>query len=1120
MNLAKNAKFILFTLIAHFICVLAGVSPARALAENEKLWLAKHGGEIILCFDPHSPPVEFSSKDGLYDGMAADIFALVEKRLGFSFRKRPCNWSDILRQLEQGAPIVAAAIAHSTSRSEGIFFTAPYVEIPMALVARKGLGEDKTLSDFVRKKVAVVKDFAAVGLLRAKDEGLFEVVEVNDVRSGLQNVAFGAVDAMVVNLAAASYFIEHEALTNLHVAGNMGVSLPLSIGVSKENPVLFAILSKTLAGISQKEIETVAAKWLALKYLSPAVENTLHGMKLALLAGIIGIGIVFLNGLWLRKKLKERTGQLTETEQKVDNLVTNAPLGIFSSTPESRFLYLNQKMADIFGYASPAAMKEQVRDIRADIYVNPAARQQLVEELMQRGSIADSEQEVKHADGGKGWISLSMRKTQDGNGAVIFEGFCQDITDKKKVQLSLKESQSRLTMALQTSDAGAWNFYPGVGKVYFSSTWCMMLGYRPDELENSFDTWLSLLHPDDMLQTNSEVDRFLANGGHNTLELEFRMQTKEGLWRWFLIKGETIEWDFDGQPQRVTGVQFDIQRFKDTEEALKTSELLFRAIFNQTHQLSALIDKDGRFTQVNQTALDFFGVTEEDIVGRSFLANRWWLDNGKNRENLKVFMARTWRGETVRSEVMALGGEGNAHPVDFCLTPFRNKDGEVVSLIFEGRDVFEIKKVQNRLEYEIHHDSLTRLGNRRQCIKAIYEMQLKEHGGGMSILYFDICHFENINHAYGHRRGDELLIIVAERLAGIAEYEMTAHRVGGDQFAVLFRTERPKDAMVFARRIRDEVCRPYCLDGEDVAVDFAFGLAFCGAPEKCVDKVFSQAAIAHMRAKKTKNNPIIMYNRQIHQQFLRNLYLSKAIGQGLLSAEFYLEYQPIIDSRTRCLYGMEALLRWNSAIHGSISPNEFIPIAEENNQINLLGEFVLEQACNFWQQAGFARETLILCVNVSGRQFAQQGFFKRLQSILDRTGMSPSSLKLEITETALMENAHETVIKLKILRKLGVKISIDDFGTGYSSLDYLRQFSADTLKIDMSFIQKMEKDRKSYELVRAMINLAKTFEMTVIAEGIETLEQSRLLQQLGCFLHQGFYYSRPLSQAHEPVFYR
>ncbi len=704
------------------------------------------------------------------------------------------------------------------------------------------------------------------------------------------------------------------------------------------------------------------------------------------------------------------------------------------------------------------------------------------------------------------------------NGELIFEGFVKDITDKKRVQLSLKESQSWLTMALETSNAGVWDFFPTTGEAHFSLTWCTMLGYQPDELEGSFNTWKRLLHPDDFLRATQAVDKFLESGGKTPLESEFRMRTKQGLWRWFMSKGETIEWSEGGKPQRIIGVHFDIQRLKDNEEALKVSELMFRAIFNQTHQFSGLLDKDGSLTQVNKTALDFVGATEEEVVGQNFLETPWWPNHQKTRKKLSGFIEQAWRGETVRNEVMVLDKEGLNHPVDFCLTPFRDKDGDIVSLIFEGRDVTEIKKAQNRLEYEAHHDSLTQLGNRRQCIKGIYEMQLKNHLGGMSILYFDICQFANINHAYGYRWGDELLTFVAERLSRITEYGTTSHRVGGDQFAVLFRSNRPRDAMDYSRRVRDAVRQPYRLDREDVEVEFAFGLAFCGEPEKCVDKVLSQAAIAHMRAKKTKDSSIIMYDARIHQNFLRNLFLGKAIPPGVLSNEFHLAYQPVIDVKSKKLYGMEALLRWDSSDHGAISPGEFIPIAEENNQIALLGEFALEQACLFWVKVGFAKRNLVLSVNVSGKQFAQQGFFKRLQIILDRTGMPPHSLKLEMTETALMENARETVPKLENLRKLGVQISIDDFGTGYSSLDYLRQFSADIMKIDMSFIQKMEKDNKSFELVRAMINLAQTFEMSVIAEGVETAKQSQLLLELGCSIHQGFYYSRPLSQKEALVF--
>ncbi len=858
--MTQNGKIVLFTLVAFFIFALAGNALAAALTETERLWLEEHDGDIVLHFDRKFPPVEFLSQEGEYTGLAADMVALLERRLGVHFRKQADDWPRILNLLKGGAPVISAAATRTEKREDFAFFTAPYVEIPMVIVTNRKHGEGKTLEDFGHKKVVVVDDFVVEEVLREKYSDFFDIVEVKGFPEGLRKVSFGEADAMVLSLAAASYYIEHETLTNLHVAGNMGVSFSLSFSVSKKYPVLFSILSKTLEGIPAEEFQAITEKWVGLRYISPTVRKTLNILQIALLAGVVAVAIVSLNSLWLRKKLRERTGQLSQSEGKVRALIDNAPVGIFTSTLDGRYLHLNQKMANIFGYGSTEEMMERVQDIHMDIYVNPHDRLRIVEELEKAGSVVDHELQVKHADGGLGWISLSLRRTEDDNGMRVFEGFCQDITDRKK-----------------------------------------------------------------------------------------------------------------------------------------------------------------------------------------------------------------------------------AH---------------------------------TRLEYEVNHDSLTQLGNRRQCIKRIYDMLVRNHLGGMALLYFDICRFSNINHAYGHRWGDELLTFVAERLTRMTDYEATAHRVGGDQFALLFRSRRPREAMAFARRVHDAVCRPYRLDREEVDVEFAFGLAFCSEPEECVDKILSQAAIAHMRAKKAKDSSIVMYDARIHQNFLRELFLGKAIPQGMLSNEFFLEFQPVIDIGQGKFYGMEALLRWESGQHGAISPAEFIPIVEENDQISFLGEYALEQACRFWQSAGFTEEGLILSANVSGKQFAQQGFFKRLQNILERTGMPPCFLKLEVTETALMENARETVAKLEALRSLGVQISIDDFGTGYSSLDYLRRFSADTMKIDMSFIQKMESDGKSYELVRAMIDLAKTFDMTVIAEGVETAGQSRLLKDLGCTVHQGYFYSRPLPQADAPDFIR
>ncbi len=400
MQMASNGKCIFFTLVAFFVFALTGTSLATPLTDAEKRWLEEHGDEIVLNFDRNFPPIEFVSKDGEYLGMAADIVALLEKQLGLPLRKRANDWPRILQQLEEGAPVISAAVTRTEKRAKFVYFTGPYVEIPMVIVTKREFGENKTLEDFGQKKVAVVNDFAAEEALRKKYEGIFEIVEVKGFKDGLRKVAFGEADGMVISLAAASYYIEDEALTNLHVAGNMGGSFSLCLGVSKNYPVLFSILSKTLDNIPPEELQAVTAKWLGFKYLPPKVENTLHVLKLALLFGLFAVGLAFLNGFWLKKKLRERTGQLSQTEQKVEALVENAPVGIFSSTPDGRYLHINQKMADIFGYSSSEEMMECVRDIHTDIYVDSHDRLEMVEELKHAGSVADRELEVKHADGG------------------------------------------------------------------------------------------------------------------------------------------------------------------------------------------------------------------------------------------------------------------------------------------------------------------------------------------------------------------------------------------------------------------------------------------------------------------------------------------------------------------------------------------------------------------------------------------------------------------------------------------------------------------------------------------------------------------------------------------------
>ena len=427
-------------------------------------------------------------------------------------------------------------------------------------------------------------------------------------------------------------------------------------------------------------------------------------------------------------------------------------------------------------------------------------------------------------------------------------------------------------------------------------------------------------------------------------------------------------------------------------------------------------------------------------------------------------------------------------------------------------EVFAKEIAQRQVEHEAYHDSLTQMGNRLLCMKELEKIHLQNRNNRyFGFLYFDVRSLKNINDAYGYSFGDTLLIYLADRLYSSIPENTRIYRMGSDEFSVFLEGER--EAVInLAKDISESVKKPYQIGNEAINVNFAFGLTMSSNPAIVPEKLINEATFAHLRAKKSNTDTIVVYDDSLHRKHLRRLALEKEMPMALAEGEFSMAFQPIFNIKSKTLYGFEGLLRWNNKREGIVSPDEFIIISEENGFISELGEWALDHACRFWQKSGLAQKGLILSVNISSKQFRHQGLVSRFHKIIKESGIALNQLCLEITESVLMTNATETARKLGDFRKHKIKIAIDDFGTGYSSLKYLSDFPVDSIKIDMSYVQKMESNPKIYELIKIMAKIAGVFGLELIGEGVETNVQRDLLNKIGCYLQQGFLYSKPIPE--------
>jgi diguanylate cyclase (GGDEF)-like protein len=432
--------------------------------------------------------------------------------------------------------------------------------------------------------------------------------------------------------------------------------------------------------------------------------------------------------------------------------------------------------------------------------------------------------------------------------------------------------------------------------------------------------------------------------------------------------------------------------------------------------------------------------------------------------------------------------------------------------------LYEVERTgfQEQLWHEQFHDPLTGLPNRalfrdrldHALARADRQIEL------VGVLMLDIDNFKVVNDSLGHAQGDQLLLALAERLRSCLRPGDTAARLGGDEFTVLVEDISDLDEVTaVAERIAEALNHPVQLDDRQVVTSASIGIAVSGAQNKPAEALLRDADLAMYRAKTNGKARWELFDDTLEVQAMERLEVETDLRRALEREEFRVYYQPIVSLADGRIVELEALVRWQHPERGLVPPGTFIPVAEETGLIVPLGLWVLEQACRQvrrWQDASPAGNTpLVMSVNLSARQFQQPTLLADIERAVRESGLDPRTLKLEITESVLMRDVDGTLTTLRALKALGIQLAIDDFGTGYSSLTYLKRFRLDTLKIDRSFVDGLGRDAQDTAIVRSVVALAKTLNLSVTAEGVETAEQQMHLRQLGCDLAQGYLFARP-----------
>ena len=552
-----------------------------------------------------------------------------------------------------------------------------------------------------------------------------------------------------------------------------------------------------------------------------------------------------------------------------------------------------------------------------------------------------------------------------------------------------------------------------------------------------------------------------------------------------------------------------MDRLRQELEQCRQRGKLLEQVLESTSEGIAVTDAAGRIEMVNPAFCDITGHTESEAEGLCVHELNTHPDAPPIFQMIFASLPDqgVWGGEMPHQRP-------DGYQFHQWLSVVRMNGGQDGRLVWALRDISQIKSSEEKITYLAYHDALTGLPNRRlfndRLKVAIATATRKQQR--LALLFLDLDNFKHVNDGLGHAAGDELLQETARRLQGKVREEDTVARLGGDEFiSLLVGIREPEYAAVVAQRILDCLAEPYRLRGRDFYLSASVGITLFPDDGDDPEALLANADMAMYRAKGAGRNNYKLFTPELNDKVQRRMALEGALRSAIDNQEFLVHYQPKVELDQGRVVGVEALVRWMRPGQGLVSPGEFIPLAEDTGQIVPIGQWVLEQACRqtkLWHERG--RQGLAVSVNLSPRQFQQKDLVPMVADTLERSGLDPACLELEVTESMVMDSVDEAIVTLEQLSRLGVHLSMDDFGKGYSNLYYLKRFPMHTLKIDRSFVRDVAVDLDDASIVDTIINMSRSLRLKVIAEGVETQEQLSFLRERRCDQIQGFLFSRPL----------
>ncbi len=1054
--------------------------------------------QIRVAGDSNYPPYMFTDAAGRLQGYEVDMWRLFEKHTGIKVELMPMDWASAQHAVQTGKVDVIDLIYRTPSREALYDFSAPYATLPIGIFVDRrirGIHDMDSLRGF---PIGVQKGDACAEKLKA--QGFTDLHEYSRYQGMVEDAVRGNLRMFCMDEGPANYLLYRHAAADRFYNAFALYTGQLHRAVRKGNAPMLQVVEQGMARITPAERARLHARWLE----HPIA--VIPYLRAARIGAAVIVALVALMMLWvwmLRRSVARRTRELGAEQGNMRALFDASPDAMWVTDCSGVLLKCNDRATRVFGMP-PEEMVGRTAAQTMDLANTAFATETKAMNLAVLNTRQRQRAVLPLALPGGSTLDLDVIKVplyaSDGEVRGVLNT-ARDISERLQTEERLRlwaHAFQHATFAVVMFDARTKCITAA------NPAFARERGYTPEEMVGMP---VDALYPEDLREDRRRVRHDINKRDHAITETE--QVTRDGR-RFPVLLDISVTHDADGEAQYVIVYALDISDRKRTE-----SELRLAAVSFQSQAALMVMDGDRVIQRVNRAFTQLTGYAPDEAIGQ-------WVGLLSSPHHDRNFYRHLW--DQVRNDGFWQGEQwvnvkrGQPKVIRTVVSAVTDADGTLTHYVCSMIDLTVEREAHASIDHLTFFDSLTDLPNRHFLHGRLQHLLEDGDSRGGALLMFDLDHFKRVNDLRGHAAGDALLALIAQRLRHLQDDRFVLSRFSGGTFALLVdwggdqASATSKHEWTSAERLRQALREPFQLGGNTpVTVTISIGWTELVPGHGTPESVLKEAELAMYRAKAAGRDQACRFEPAMHAELAHHEALVQDLRQAIREESFDLHLQAQVD-RAGEVVGAEALLRWTRPSGERVPPDVFIPIAEDNGLIFPLGDWVLRRACAClvaWSTQPSLRD-LSLAVNVSARQFAQAGFMDSVRGALSATGAVASRLKLEITETAVLEDFHETAAKLAELRKIGVKVSLDDFGTGYSSLAYLTRLPLDQLKIDRSFVDRLPEDRNDAMVAQTIIGMGRGLGLDVIAEGVETEAQRNFLMAQGCDAFQGFLVAHPM----------